>query len=443
VLKDINCESFVRSRRVGIKMEKYRKNVSEVIRSVGTVIKNNIIYLLVVIFSISFIYAGYHICKFENDAESVRDLVVAKVVEIEYSPFRDADASNLIHFSAKITKGERKGEIVKATQAVSLEKDKSNLYEEYAIGVELGDNVTLEYVEYSPAGEPGWVFYQHTRVDVLIILCIIFLFIILIIGKKKGVTTIISLTFTCSVIFFVYIPSIIKGYNIYLSTIIISVFIIVMTLLMIDGANKKTLCAILGNIGGVAMAAILAVIAGIFLTLTGIANEDLLKLASMEKSYLWNLEAIIWGGVVIGALGAIMDTAMTIASAMNELSEHMEDKTFSKMLKSGMNIGRDAIGTMTNTLILAYIGGSLAFVLLLTAVNSGNGIEFLFSTEMIAVEIMQAIIGSIGILFAVPITALFAAYIFNKSSGKNSEQSTEQATEQESKVQGPEQTNTT
>ena len=103
---------------------------------------------------------------------------------------------------------------------------------------------------------------------------------------------------------------------------------------------------------------------------------------------------------------------MTIASAMNELSQHMKKKSFSKMMRSGMNIGRDAIGTMTNTLILAYIGGSLALVLLLIA--NTDSYDYLFNMEMIVIEIMQAVIGSIGILFAVPITAFFAAYFFNK-----------------------------
>lgn len=103
---------------------------------------------------------------------------------------------------------------------------------------------------------------------------------------------------------------------------------------------------------------------------------------------------------------------MTIASAMNELAENMENKTFMKMLKSGMNIGRDAIGTMTNTLILAYVGSSLATVLLLIVYN--KDILYLFNMEMIVVEVLQAVVGSMGILFAVPATALFSAYIFTK-----------------------------
>jgi uncharacterized membrane protein len=107
-----------------------------------------------------------------------------------------------------------------------------------------------------------------------------------------------------------------------------------------------------------------------------------------------------------------MDVAMTIASSMHELSEHMSQKDFRKLFSSGMNIGRDAIGTMTNTLILAYIGSSLVLVMLLMVYS--NNAYTLFSMEMIATEGVQAVTGSMGILFAVPLTAFFSAYIYNK-----------------------------
>jgi uncharacterized membrane protein len=280
--------------------------------------------------------------------------------------------------------------------------------------VEKGDNILVIYTQYTQTGEPGWIFADYNRVGAVIFLCIAFILLILIIGRKKGVSTIISLSLTCAVIFMVYIPSILKGYNIYASTIIISVYIIIMSLLIIDGANKKTLCAIIGNIGGVAVAGILVIIMSGVLKLTGLVNEEYIFLSALNPDNPIDLKAVIWGAVVIGALGAIMDVAMTIASSMNELAEYMRNKSFAKMLKSGMNIGRDAIGTMTNTLILAYIGGSLALVLLLIA--NSKSYDYLFNMEMIIVEIMQAVIGSIGILFAVPVTAAVAAYVFNKRS---------------------------
>ena len=109
-----------------------------------------------------------------------------------------------------------------------------------------------------------------------------------------------------------------------------------------------------------------------------------------------------------------MDVSMSIASAMQELALEMKDRSFKRMVKSGMNIGRDAIGTMTITLVLAYVGSSIASILLFM-LNSRN-LMILMNFEMIVVEIIQAVIGSLGILMAVPITVLFAGWVFNRRS---------------------------
>jgi uncharacterized membrane protein len=127
-----------------------------------------------------------------------------------------------------------------------------------------------------------------------------------------------------------------------------------MTLLLINGANKKTLCAIVGNLGGLMIAGILAFVISDKLHLTGLIDDDSIFLLMINPETPIDLKAILWAGIVIGSLGAVMDVSMSIASAMNELSENMYEKSFNTMLKSGFNIGQDAIGTMTNTLILGY-----------------------------------------------------------------------------------------
>lgn len=209
----------------------------------------------------------------------------------------------------------------------------------------------------------------------------------------------------------VFVPSILKGNNIYLSSIVVSVYIIFMSLLIINGANKKTLCAIVGNLGGLLIAGLLALFISNILNLTGLIDDDSMFLLMVNTETPIDLKAILWAGIVIGSLGAVMDVSMSIASALNELAENMDERNFKSMLKSGFNIGQDAIGTMTNTLILAYIGSSLSVVLLLM-VNYKDFL-LLFNLEMIVFEIIQAIIGSMGILFAIPITSIFAAYVYN------------------------------
>ena len=375
--------------------------------------KSFIIYVAVVLISILFIFVGYKITSPDIPQEDVDHFYKAKVItigEVETEEFTFDDINYMenkkINFEAEITSGPHKGETVHAVQ------DINSMYAIQPIEIREGDKILVSYMPADDMYEEEWIFVEYNRTDTIMWLTIIFLLLIIVIGRGKGISTVLSLIFTILAIFIVFIPSILKGYNIYLSTSIITIFIILMSLTIINGINKKTLCAIVGNIGGIAIAAIIAIVLNHVLNLTGFIDEDYVYLTYMELDNPINLVAIIWSGIVIGALGAIMDVAMSISSAMNELAENMENKTFPRMLKSGMNIGRDAIGTMTNTLILAYVGSSLATVLLLIVYN--KNLLYLFSMEMIVVEVLQAVIGSMGILFAVPVTALFSAYIFTK-----------------------------
>ncbi|NLN14209.1 MAG: YibE/F family protein [Tissierellia bacterium] len=376
-----------------------------------------IIYISIILISILFIAICYGITKPEIFQEAGQDLYKGRVIsieDVETEEFTYDDINymenKIIRFKVELTSGPHKGEVVEAEQNIN------SMYAIQPKEVEEKDKVLLSLIPGDEIYEDEWIFVEFNRTDSIIILTAIFILMIIILGKGKGFSTVLSLVFTILVIFMVFIPSILKGYNIYLSTTLVSIFIIFMSLAIINGLDKKTLCAIVGNIGGILIAGLIAIIMHKILNLTGFVDEDYVYITYMELDKPIDLVAIIWSGIVIGALGAIMDVAMSIASAMNELAENMENKTFLRMLKSGMNIGRDAIGTMTNTLILAYVGSSLATVLLLIVYN--NNLLYLFSTEMIVVEVLQAIIGSMGILFAVPVTALFSAYIFTRENNK-------------------------
>lgn len=374
------------------------------------------VYIGILLFSTAFIVGGYFFCKpvdsvgVSNDYYTGRVVSIGEILVDEYSYDGSGNHPNneTIYFTAEVTSGNKtiKGSTVDAQQyinyAMSIEPEKVNI----------GDEILLFYSSGFDSEEKIWQFAEKNRIDNLFIFLLFFLGLIVIIGRKKGISTIIALLFTVSSIFLVYIPSILKGMNIYVTTTVVCFFIIVMSLLLLNGYNKKSVCAILGNIGGVVVAGILALVMSSILNIKGDVQEDYLLLIQLGNNVIIDLKGVVFGGILIGSLGAVMDVAMTISSALNELSENMESKTFGKLLKSGMNIGRDAIGTMTNTLILAYIGGSMATVLLLMAYNTN--VLYLFNLEMIVVEVMQAVIGSMGILFAVPATAFFAAYIYTR-----------------------------
>lgn len=375
--------------------------------------KQAIIYIATVIFSVIFILVGNVVCRpdvFNEGEEDYHRAVVVEVGKVKESEYSLDDgetmvSSKRITFMAQMKSGPYKGDVVNVVQ------DVDNMYAYQPRDVRVGDKILVSRPGYDTGeGDAAWIFIEHNRLGAIIRLVAVFFVLIILIGRAKGVSTIISLLFTVLAIFLVYIPSILKGYNIYLMTVIVSVFAIFMSLIIINGWDLKTMCAIFGNIVGVAVSGVLAVIVSNVFGLTGMIDEDYVLLTLMDTPV--DLRAIVWGGVCIGALGAIMDVAMSIASAMKELNDTMSDKSFFRMLRSGMNIGRDAIGTMTNTLILAYIGGALATVLLLVAYN--KNIYYLFNMEMIMAEILSAIVGSIGILAAVPATAIFSAYVFNR-----------------------------
>jgi uncharacterized membrane protein len=123
-----------------------------------------------------------------------------------------------------------------------------------------------------------------------------------------------------------------------------------------------------------------------------------------------DLRGVIFAAIIIGATGAVMDVAISIASSLHELNDQLEHPTFGTLLKSGFVIGRDMMGTMANTLVLAYIGSSLATVVLIVAYNAS--LTSIFNKEMIVVEVEQALVGSLGILSAIPLTSLLAAWFY-------------------------------
>lgn len=166
---------------------------------------------------------------------------------------------------------------------------------------------------------------------------------------------------------------------------------------------KKLLLLHFGTLGGVISSGIVAVIFSHLTKLSG-AGEDAIALSMNITSGSFNFRDLIFAGIVIAALGACMDVGMSIASSLDEIKNKSKDISWKELFKSGMNIGKDVIGTMTNTLILAYVGGALTLTLLFLACNMG--INEILNKETIAQEIISAISGSMGVVFTVPITAI-------------------------------------
>lgn len=180
-------------------------------------------------------------------------------------------------------------------------------------------------------------------------------------------------------------------------------------MLIISGLSRKTFSAIIGTVGGVVLAGALALIIGTLAKLTGLGNEEANMLMFIPHDVYFNFKGLLFAGIIIGTMGATMDVGMSIASAMNEIKENSPQIKKADLIKAGMNVGKDTMATMANTLILAYVGGSLHLLLLLIAYETP--FSHIINWDMIASEIVRAIAGSIGIIFTIPITALASAFI--------------------------------
>lgn len=391
-----------------MKLEQLRQNRRQIMRFVAEL-------LIVSVIALIFIIVGHKMCDYTPGGVGEVGVESAKIVEMVDEKEEDIDGlkTTVIVFKAELLSGEQKGQMIEMEQMITdVTIDKPN-------PVEKGDRILVSNTDLMENGTETsqWYYLQQNRIPGMLWLGGIFFVLVLIIGKLKGLTTIISLVFTGAAVFAVYIPAILSGKNVYLTTIIITVFIIFASLIILNGCNKKTWCAIVGNLGGIVVTGALALVVNTALKITGMVDEDYVFLAALGDGASVDLRAIVWSSIIIGSLGAIMDVSMSIASAMQELAMEMKDRSFKRMVASGMNIGRDAIGTMTTTLVLAYAGGSIASILLFTLNN--RNLLVLMNFEMVVVEVIQAIVGSLGILLAVPITVFVAAGLFNRKQKKN------------------------
>lgn len=240
----------------------------------------------------------------------------------------------------------------------------------------------------------------------------IFCILLLIIGRKKGLTSIISILSTLTLIFFMLMPMILNGFCPIASAVLTGIISTVITIYLVGGFNSKSSAAIIGTSISLVFAGALSMLAIYFAHLTGFAGEENMFLYTARPDL--SFTGILSASMIIAALGALMDTAVSIASTVNEIYE--TDKTLSvkQLFKSGMNVGRDIIGTMSNTLILVYLGSSLPLVLL----SSNIDMNKFFNLNQVATEILSAITGSIAILVCVPATAIIAAILIKRQNEK-------------------------
>ncbi len=304
--------------------------------------------------------------------------------------------------TVKILTGKFKGETVELDNMLTGNPA-------YDIMLSKGDRIVLHVeprVEFIEDIEDVEFFISDIeRVNAIYIFTGIFFLMLLAIGRKKGILSFVSIVATVALIFFALTPMILHEVPPILASLIVCILSTVITIYLVGGLNFKSTSAILGSIVSVGFAAALSILSIKLATLTGFAGEEPMFLYTARPDL--DFTGILSASMMLAALGAVMDTAVSIASTINEIYLTDKNLTIKDLFKSGMNVGRDIIGTMSNTLILVYLGSSLPLVLL----SNNIDLNKFFNLNQVATEITSALIGSIAILACVPVTAIISAYL--------------------------------
>ena len=339
----------------------------------------------------------------ELSAAQKRHFAVAKVTEVvaeQADPDTWTEGRRLgeQYLRVKILTGEYKGAELEAINYMSAYSN---------VDCKEGTRIIVRLDE-DDRGEPYVISVpNYDRGIMLAGLILVFILLLVIIGGKKGAMAVLGLLYTMAAIWFVLIPLILRGVPPVPVTIVIAGLTTAASLLLLTGFSRKTLCATLGCVGGVAAAGLFAAIAGALSPMNGFNMSEAEELVLRAYDSRLHISGLLVSGIIIASLGAVMDVAMSIASACNELHEVNPALTFRELFRSGMNIGRDAMGTMANTLILAFAGASLNMLILFQAF--GYPVIQIVNTDAIVIELMRGIAGSIGIILTVPLVSALSA----------------------------------
>ena len=295
----------------------------------------------------------------------------------------------------EILNGKFKGKQIKGVNFLSgsLEKDKIYKAGEKAL-------VTISY----QGDEIGSVVMSdHYRLDKEAILMLIFAVLLIVVAGKNGFLAIFSFLITVLTVWKILVPAYLKGYSPVWIGIFITLFLTVMIIFFVYGFDKRTLAASSGAMLGILTTCVLGMLFTDMFRIHGAVMPDSESLLYSGYQDL-NMTSIFMSSIFIGASGAMMDLAVDITSAVHEVIEKKPDITWKEAAKSGMNVGRAAMGTMTTTLLLAYSGGYITLLMVFMA--QGTPMDHILNYKYVAAEILDTVVGSFGLVTVAPFTAL-------------------------------------
>lgn len=347
----------------------------------------------------------------KEQKEIVSEYVKARV--LEKSDFVEVPGSNILGkglVKNEILKAKILGGTFKGQQVLVQNVQDPNRAPLYNLTVKPGDEIIIK-INGSAEGIEQTIMVNYSRDGYLIYLVGLFILIMTIVGRSQGIRTAIALAISIVIVIKIMIPFISQGYNAVLVVICASGLIALLSMIIVIGINRKAGSATIGILGGVIIASAIVLYADQKLHFTGIASSRTAIVTQFTGSENLDFRKILMSGIIMGLLGTAMDAAMAVASSVREVKRANPNLPVTKLISSGMNVGTDLIGTMSNTLIFAYMG--LRIILLLTFwgtnIFSGSKIEIL-NTETLSAEMLRLLAGSVGLVLTIPITAITAAF---------------------------------
>ena len=290
----------------------------------------------------------------------------------------------------------------------------------YNILAKPGDKVILALMS-DPSGKVTYNIADYERSNGLLWLASLFILMLLLFGRGVGLRAVFVIGTSLVILYYGFVGQVMSGgVNVHLLTFIVAILISGITLFSVSGGKEpKTWAAFIGTLGGVAAAGLLAAATVKFMHLTGLSSEEAMILKATVLKHV-DFQGILFAGVILGALGAVMDVAISIAAAQQEVARNCLTLSRRELFDSGMTVGRDVMATDANTLILAYAGSSLPLVLLIASQPDLSMLR-IFNLDLLVTEFVRALVGSIGLVLSIPLTAAAGAFLLMRQSHQDSE----------------------
>lgn len=354
--------------------------------------KKNIVITIFSILPILFFIFFFSQTGSPEDSSTVKGNVV-KILDETGKTFTERYGN----IEVKIIEGSHKGQTVTVQNMVDeVRKGESTVH--------LGNEVLLHIDENKDGTIKSGYILEIIRYNLILWVSALFLLLLILIGGKKGVKSVLTLLISLFVIIEILLPLIIAGFDPVPVTIIICLIVVVLNMLILMGKNKRTLAAIIGIAGGLIISGLLAYYVTYQLNLKGIDDEQLQMLIYTSKNANFNFSGLLLSGIILGSLGVIMDVSISIVSAMYEVLNQSSTISRMDLIRSGMNVGKDIMGSMTNTLVFAYVGSGM--YTLLMAISYGLTLSSIINQDVIASEMIKTLAGSIGLVLTIPLTAI-------------------------------------